>query len=277
MSTLRIRTPIEKIDDLNRDIEQTKIYIETSARVARNIRVLSMLFAFFAIASSALTLSPYVLASDDAHYTFSMIFGIAFLVSFGGSFIASSESKEKKAKLSELRSKRKYARIEIEKSGQGEWVAMLWSYHGEVASTIDDYRAGARKYRAIHNRFQFFIIVASSLVTFMATASASIPILTWGAAGISFLVASATGITGYFKYRERAVNLQRTADELEREYNSVDISINQYRRAENQGAEASLREFAEKAELIKNEQRKREQQLEQSPEIRSGGRRDSGR
>ena len=277
MSTPIRQTPIKKIDDLNRDIEKTKIYIETSTRITRNIRFLSILFALLAITSSALTLSPYTLASDDAHYTFSTTSGIAFLISIIASFIAPSEVKEKKNKLSELRSERKYARIELEKSGDQEWIAMLWSYHGEVASTIDNYRTGARKYRAIHNRFQFFIIVASSLVTFMATASASIPILTWGAAGISFLVASATGITGYFKYRERAVNLQRTADELEREYNSVDISINQYRRTENQEAGENLRKFAEKAELIKNEQRKREQQLEQSPESRSGSRRDSGR
>lgn len=258
------------MDDLKRSIEEAKIAIESNAKSARILRALSLIPAVLAIFSMVLMLSPYVLVSDQSHIVFSVACVVGFCFSIGISFGFSGEVRDKKKELSKHRDERKYKRIELENSGDGEWIAVLWSYHAEVASKIDDYRASARRYRTIHNRFQFFIIISSSLVTLMATASASIPQLTWGAAVLSFFVASATGITGYFKYRERAVNLQRTADDLEREYNSVDIGINDYARNSEARVDVVLRKFAEKAEEIKNEQRKREQQLEQSPEVRAG-------
>ena len=264
------RSVIEMMDDLKRSIEEAKIAIESNAKSARILRALSLITAVLAIFSMVLMLSPYVLVSDQAHIVFSVACVVGFCFSIGISFGFSGEVRDKKKELSKHRDERKYKRIELENSGDGEWIAVLWSYHAEVASKIDDYRASARRYRTIHNRFQFFIIISSSLVTLMATASASIPQLTWGAAVLSFFVASATGITGYFKYRERAVNLQRTADDLEREYNSVDIGINDYARNSEARVDVVLRKFAEKAEEIKNEQRKREQQLEQSPEVRAG-------
>jgi FtsH-binding integral membrane protein len=265
-------TSVQKMDETKRKIEDAKNSIQTQVRLARNVRILSLAPALVAAMSTVLTFTPYALASDEIHGTVSSISVVVFIVMFFLSFGFSAEAKSKMREVSKLRDERKYARIDLEKSGGSEWVSVLWSYHAEVAAEIDKYRDGARKYRSIHNRFQVFIIVASSLVTFLTTASASVPILTWGAAVLSFLVASATGITVYFKYRERAVNLQRTADELEREYNSVDIAINEYFRDENNEAETRLRQFAERAESIKNEQRKREQQLEQSPESRSGSR-----
>ncbi|WP_083931849.1 DUF4231 domain-containing protein [Nocardiopsis salina] len=269
------QVPIKDMDDLKRDIEKRKSQIDADFKSARKIRIICFVFAVGAIASAALALTPYSVASNEVHFTVSGVLGAAFIIGLIASFSVSSDAKSGKEKLSELRDRRKYKRMDLESKGKNEWVAVLWSYHAEVASVIDEYRHGARRYRTIHNRFQFFIIIVSSLVTLMATASASVSELTWVAATLSFLVASATGITGHFKYRERAVNLQRSADELEREYNSVEIGIDKYRRSENRGAEVILREFAEKAEEIKNEQRKREQQLEQSPESRSSSRGDS--
>lgn len=172
-----------------------------------------------------------------------------------------------------LRDAEKNARIRV---SDRDMTRILWNYHSDIATAIDDYRANARSYRNIHNRFQTFIIVFSLLVTAVTTASAQFSGLEWIAAVLSFLVAVSTGILGYFKFRDRGVNLQRAADDLEYEYNSVELGINSYRDEENTGMRLKL--FAEKSESIKIEQRKREQQMEQGPEQQtaSGGSEGSG-
>ncbi|QVQ50482.1 DUF4231 domain-containing protein [Spiractinospora alimapuensis] len=172
-----------------------------------------------------------------------------------------------------LRDAEKNARIRV---SDRDLTRILWNYHSDIAAAIDDYRASARSYRTIHNRFQTFIIVVSLLVTAVTTASAQFSGLEWIAAVLSFLVAVSTGILGYFKFRDRGVNLQRAADDLEYEYNSVELGINSYRNEEN--TDKRLKLFAEKSESIKIEQRKREQQMEQGPEQQttSGGSEGSG-
>jgi hypothetical protein len=75
-------------------------------------------------------------------------------------------------------------------------------------------------------------------------------------------------MTGYFKFRERSMNLQQAADDLEQEYKAVELGIRPYRTFDRE--EDRLVEFAERAEHIKDQQRKREQQLEQPPEAKAG-------
>lgn len=84
---------------------------------------------------------------------------------------------------------------------------------------------------------------------------------------VSFTVGVSAGMTGYFKFRERSMNLQQAADDLEYEYKGVELGIRSYRKLPSE--EDRLVEFAERAEHIKDEQRKREQQLEQPPEARA--------
>lgn len=170
-----------------------------------------------------------------------------------------------------LRDAEKNAKIKLSASSP---VHTLWNYHSDIASEVDDYRSGARRYRNRHNYFQTFIIIFSLLVTGITTASAQFDGLEWVAALLSFLVASATGIIGYFKFRERGVNMQRAADDLEYEYNSSELGINSYRSDDATGGQDEeivkrLKDFAERAEKIKSDQRKREQQMEQGPEVRS--------
>ncbi|WP_116247504.1 SLATT domain-containing protein [Nocardiopsis sp. FIRDI 009] len=172
-----------------------------------------------------------------------------------------------------LRDAEKNAKIRLSVGGS---VQTLWNYHSDIAAEIDDYRAGARRYRTRHNYFQTFIIIFSLLVTGVTTASAQFEGLEWVAAFLSFLVAAATGIIGYFKFRERGVNMQRAADDLEYEYNSSELGINSYRNPDDGSITDEviikrLKDFAERAEVIKSEQRKREQQMEQGPEARSSG------
>lgn len=146
--------------------------------------------------------------------------------------------------------------------------SVLWNYHSDVAVAIEDYRSGASRHRRIGNWFQGFIIIASVGVSLLVTASGQFAQLQWTAVIISFLVASATSLNGYFKFRERGVNMQRAADDLEYEYNSAELAINNYRNEKNEVDR--LKSFAERSERIKLDQRKREQQLEQAPQARSG-------
>lgn len=75
----------------------------------------------------------------------------------------------------------------------------------------------------------------------------------------------AAGFTGYFKFRERAMNLRQTADAIEHQLNAAELGIRRYRAL---GHEEALALLAEEVEWLREEQRKREQQLEQPPEPR---------
>ncbi|MET9711450.1 DUF4231 domain-containing protein [Nocardiopsis alba] len=269
------KSPLSPLDTKQSEIEDKKAEIETLSRKAK----LGFIGPFLACSCFAITGTAAAIAlTFDWIIAFWILVAIAaiFMIAAFSAFSERQTEIQKihtaRKELSDLRSQKKNARMNLESSFERIREASLWSYHAEIAETIDEYRSSAHYHRSVHNRFQFFIIVASSLVTLIATASASIPGLEWGAAGLSFLVASATGITGYFKFRERAVNLQRTADELEREYNSVEIGINDYARENSSETRSKLQKFAERAEEIKNEQRKREQQLEQSPDARNQSR-----
>jgi hypothetical protein len=85
----------------------------------------------------------------------------------------------------------------------------------------------------------------------------------WIAAIISFLVSLLTGVTMLFRFRDRAFNLQQTADAIEFEISAADLHIFDYKGKSEQDA---LRELAERAERLRDEQRKRQQQLEQASE-----------
>jgi ABC-type uncharacterized transport system fused permease/ATPase subunit len=143
---------------------------------------------------------------------------------------------------------------------------VLWAYHSDVMSTIEEYRDHALGYRKVHNRFQSVIIIGSLLTSAITTAAVKYASLEWAAVAISFTVGVSAGMTGYFKFRERSMNLQQAADQLEHEHKAVELGIRAYRKLTE---EDRLVEFAERSEDIKDEQRKREQQLEQPPEARS--------
>ena len=149
----------------------------------------------------------------------------------------------------------------------GSTTSLLWIYHSDVLTTIEEYRNNARGYRRVHNRFQTVIIIGSLMTTAISTAAIKYGSLEWFAVVVSFSVGISAGMTGYFKFRERSMNLQQAADDLEQEYKAVELGIRVYRPLK---LEDRLVEFAERAEHIKDDQRKREQQLEQPPETRTG-------
>lgn len=125
---------------------------------------------------------------------------------------------------------------------------------------IDGYRRKSSRNRRVHNVFQGLIIVGSIVVTSFTSAGLDEPVLRWGGAAIAALVSISAGFTGYFKFRERGFNQQQTADAIEKEYNAVDLRVGDYDTEEDK----ALKIYAQRVETLKEEQRKRELQLEQS-------------
>lgn len=88
-----------------------------------------------------------------------------------------------------------------------------------------------------------------------------------GTALLSGFVGISAGVTGYFKFRERGYNLQSTADEIEKHYNASQFMLDEYAGSDPNSPlseDDRLRIFARFVERLKEEQRKRELQLEQS-------------
>lgn len=139
-------------------------------------------------------------------------------------------------------------------------------YREEVLDVIHSYREESSFYRRWHNIFQVIIIVGSIVTSTVTTASIPIPGLRWIAVGVSIVVGLAAGFTGYFKYRERSFNLQQTADSIERQYHSVELRVGRYR---NKSEAEAYADFAYEVEYLREEQSKRQQQLEQPPDTKS--------
>ncbi|MFD7683359.1 DUF4231 domain-containing protein [Streptomyces sp. NPDC060187] len=134
------------------------------------------------------------------------------------------------------------------------------SYRESIPLEIDRLRRETRRYRRVHNFFQWGLFSASVAIS-VTTAIYDPPqpgkgiLITLGA-----FVSFTTAITGYFKFRERAFNLQQTADAIEQHATAYDLAISPYQQEDE---EANLERLAETIELLRVEQRKREQQLEQ--------------
>lgn len=135
-----------------------------------------------------------------------------------------------------------------------------YSYRETIPQEIERLRRETRRYRRVHNFFQWSLFVAS--VTMSVTAAIYDPPQPGKAIliGLGAFVSFTTAVTGYFKYRERAFNLQQTADAIEQHVTAFDLAISPYNQAEEA---VNLERLAENVETLRVEQRKREQQLEQ--------------
>ncbi|WP_329524082.1 DUF4231 domain-containing protein [Streptomyces jietaisiensis] len=138
------------------------------------------------------------------------------------------------------------------------------NYRDSIPALLDDYRRAAEKYRTRHNLFQNAVIVGSILTSVATTAAAEQGLWSWIAVGLSSIVSISAGIISYFKFRERSTNLQQTADAIDQEIQAFNLGIRRYKNLSPDQATAA---FAEEVERIKEEQRKKELQLEQPPEV----------
>lgn len=141
-------------------------------------------------------------------------------------------------------------------------------YKDELLLAIQKYQ-----FQAKHNRSMYFsmqmIIIACSLFVGSLTSGLTglISILNnhWIAPAFSFIVSFLTALVTLFKPREKGYNLQQTADAIEYEISCADKRIYGYEGLNDRQAYTKL---AQEVEKLRNEQRKRQQQLEQSSETK---------
>ncbi|OON75661.1 DUF4231 domain-containing protein [Streptomyces tsukubensis] len=141
-------------------------------------------------------------------------------------------------------------------------------YREDVTGVVEHFQADSRKYRRVHNILQSLIISGSAATTTIAALDTGQQ-LTWQSVsltGISFAITLAAAFTGYYKYRERSFFLQQTADEIEKEVNAVALGIGPYSDYEPDQEQAALQLFTQRVEDLRNEQRRRQQQLDQPTE-----------
>jgi hypothetical protein len=138
-------------------------------------------------------------------------------------------------------------------------------YRDGAPVDIDRFQSESKYYRRVHNLLQSVIIVGSLGASTLTSLIQSNPQLRWFAVATTFAVGVSAGFAGYFKFRERSFYLQVTADAIEQELSAVTLGIGRYR---GKPEEEAMAEFTEQTELLKIEQKKRQQQLEQP----SGGR-----
>ncbi len=132
-----------------------------------------------------------------------------------------------------------------------------------VPQVVEDYRKQSKVNRFVHLVLQMTIIISSLLVTGLTSGLDTKLGLTvlWLAPGLSFLVSLCTAVMGFFKFRERSFHMQQTADTIDQERTALKLGIRRYR---DHDPQAAFVEFAEQVELLREEQRKRQQQLEQA-------------
>ncbi|WP_327425768.1 MULTISPECIES: SLATT domain-containing protein [unclassified Streptomyces] len=80
---------------------------------------------------------------------------------------------------------------------------------------------------------------------------------------ISFAITVVAMFTGYYKFRERSYFLQQTADAIEEEVNAVRLGIGPYSEYGPGREDEALKLFTQRVEDHRNEQRRRQQQLDQ--------------
>jgi len=167
--------------------------------------------------------------------------------------------------LSRLRDRRK---LLLSKAGFDQLVRRL-SYREDAYEEIDRLRSESNKYRRVNNTLQGVLIIGSLTSTGAAGVAATIPQVRWIILGLTLLVGVASGFLGYFKYKERSFYLQQTADSIEEEWEAFEVGVGRYKYIKSE--RDRLAEFSDQVHRLKSEQKKRQQNLEQPPEMRQGG------
>lgn len=134
------------------------------------------------------------------------------------------------------------------------------SYKERLPGEIARLRRESRHYRRQHLFMQWILFVCSAAISGV-TAWYDVPQPGKGVLiSLSFTVTVTTAATGYFKPRERAFNLQQTADSIEQHVTALELGIRPY---SHDDEKKNLASFADTVENLRSEQKKREQQLDQ--------------
>lgn len=135
-------------------------------------------------------------------------------------------------------------------------------YREEVIDIIEGFQRESRRYRRIHNSLQSLIMVGSTTTTTVASLNTATD-LSWQnitTVAISFAITLAATFTGYYKFRERSYFLTETADAIQEQANALALGVGDYESVDDDKA---LALFTRKVEALRNEQRRRQQQLDQ--------------
>lgn len=131
----------------------------------------------------------------------------------------------------------------------------------EVPTTLAEMRKGAKRNRGWSSFFQLIIIIVSTIAAGIVNIP-NVPRLVISIMTIT--VAIVNGIVWIFKFKERSINSQQTADAIEHERNLYRLGIKDYADKTKDPLKAGQL-LAERIEDLKNEQNKRQQLLEQTP------------
>ncbi|WP_200146662.1 MULTISPECIES: DUF4231 domain-containing protein [Streptomyces] len=252
-------------------MDQKIIELEASLTEHRFTRRFTLLWL---LAGNPLAISGLVLLNtlvdwtNDKHNNqtfFNVLVGAATLGSilFSTQWWNSNRVKINKAEMEirQLEAERRH--LQARDTGATNVSGAFPEYYESIPAIRDEFRRSAERYRSRHNLFQLTVIIGSILTSVSTTAAAEQGIWSWIAVGLSALVSMSAGIIAYFKFRERSLNLQQTADSIDLELQAYALKIRRYRDLPNDQATAT---FAEEVERIREEQRKKELQLEQPPE-----------
>lgn len=149
--------------------------------------------------------------------------------------------------------------------------AQTEKYKDEIFPTIHQYQLRANHNRRLYYLFQMVIIFCSLLVTGLTSGLTGLITVfnqPWITPAISFSVSFLTAMITLFRFRERGHNLQQTADAIEFEISCATRGIFGYKDLSEKDAYVKL---AEEVERFLNEQRKRQQQLEQASDTSKHG------
>jgi hypothetical protein len=138
-------------------------------------------------------------------------------------------------------------------------------YKDSIPVKIITLRRESSAYRRVHNILQGVIIIGSLMTTTLAGMSGQLKNDRWYTVATSFFVGVSAGFAGYYKFREKGFYLQQTADQIEHELAAAELGIDKY--TGKTGPEA-LAQLSAKVEELVNEQKKRQQQLDQAAEKR---------
>ncbi|GAB1822661.1 DUF4231 domain-containing protein [Herbidospora sp. RD11066] len=149
-------------------------------------------------------------------------------------------------------------------------ISALRIYRLIASSDIDELSRHARRNQRYANILQWIVILGSVVSTSLAgiaVGGGDQPVVRLITAISSGLVSVAAAAAGFFKFRERRTTQQQTADAMKRHLKAVELRISEY---DEEDEALVLKRFAQNMEELKDEQRKRELQLEESTDKNPG-------
>ncbi|WKG06117.1 DUF4231 domain-containing protein [Mycolicibacterium sp. HK-90] len=137
-------------------------------------------------------------------------------------------------------------------------------YKEHLPSLAEHYKIRAQRYRRMFVGLQLIVIVGSLSASAVAALSVSAD-TKYVSVVVSLMVAVAASCSLTFRLRERGDSLQRTANDIEREYRAAELQIGDYDTDSDE--KHRLRQLVERIEALRAEQATIERSLEAPPDI----------